>query len=134
MTNADKFKKVFGKYATEIWAMQEDEYLDWSNSDYIKSEASKMGDYIDRQAAIEALGDVPYVPDTWSDEYSIGEYHQYKQDKDAIESVPPSGVVPVVRCKDCEFYTEEERWCRRLGLCGAFDTNGYCSHAERREE
>ena len=36
MTNAEKFKKVFGVYATEIWAMQEDEYLDWSSSDYIK--------------------------------------------------------------------------------------------------
>ena len=39
----------------------------------------------------------------------------------------------IVLCKDCEFYTEEERWCRRLGLCGAFDPNGYCSHAERKE-
>lgn len=45
-----------------------------------------------------------------------------------------SEVGELVRCKDCEFYTEEERWCRRLGLCGAFDTNDYCSHAERREE
>lgn len=42
--------------------------------------------------------------------------------------------VRVVRCKDCEFYTEEERWCRRLGLCGAFDPNDYCSHGERRED
>lgn len=42
--------------------------------------------------------------------------------------------VPVVRCKNCEFYTEEERWCRRLGLCGAFDPNGYCSHGERSED
>lgn len=40
----------------------------------------------------------------------------------------------LVLCKNCEFYTEEERWCRRLGLCGAFDQNGYCSHAERKED
>lgn len=51
-----------------------------------------------------------------------------------IESAPTIDAVPVVRCKDCEFYTEEERWCRRLGLCGAFDTNDFCSHAERSEE
>lgn len=43
-------------------------------------------------------------------------------------------VEKVVRCKDCEYYTEEERWCRRLGLCGAFDKNDYCSHAERRTD
>ena len=53
---------------------------------------------------------------------------------DAIEAAPTIDAMTVVRCKDCEFYTEEERWCRRLGLCGAFDLNGYCSHAERNEK
>ncbi|MBO7205685.1 MAG: hypothetical protein J6V08_04630, partial [Candidatus Methanomethylophilaceae archaeon] len=43
-------------------------------------------------------------------------------------------VEPVTRCRDCRFYTEEDRWCRRLGLCGAFDPNDYCSHAEEGEE
>lgn len=52
---------------------------------------------------------------------------QYIED---IPSVQPE----IIRCKDCEFYTEEERWCRRLGICGAFDPNGYCSHAERRDD
>lgn len=42
-------------------------------------------------------------------------------------------VCDIVRCKDCEFYTAEEKWCRRLGLCGAFDENGYCSHGERKD-
>ena len=42
-------------------------------------------------------------------------------------------IVEVVRCKDCEFYTAEERWCRRLGLCGAFDGDGFCCYGERRE-
>lgn len=42
--------------------------------------------------------------------------------------------VKVVRCADCEFYTEEDRWCRRLGLCGAFDRDGFCSHGERSED
>lgn len=45
-----------------------------------------------------------------------------------------SDTVTVVRCKDCEFYKEEECWCRRLGLCGAFHPNDYCSHGERRED
>lgn len=42
--------------------------------------------------------------------------------------------VSIVRCKDCEFYTADELWCRRLGLCGAFDPDDFCSHAERRED
>lgn len=53
---------------------------------------------------------------------------------DIKDHMAKSDIVEVVRCKDCEFYTEEERWCRRLGLCGAFDPNGYCSHAERSED
>lgn len=39
----------------------------------------------------------------------------------------------LVRCRDCEFYTAEEKWCRRLGLCGVFGEDDYCSHAERKE-
>lgn len=59
---------------------------------------------------------------------------QHKALKEAIERVPTVDAVPVVQCKDCEFYTEEERWCRRLGLCGAFHPNDYCSHGERRKD
>lgn len=31
MTNAEKFKNVFGLYATELWAMPEKEFLEWLN-------------------------------------------------------------------------------------------------------
>ena len=35
MTNADAFKKLFeGLYASELWAMPEDEFLCWVNGDY----------------------------------------------------------------------------------------------------
>lgn len=34
MTNADLFKKVFGRYATEIWAMPENNYLEWLNAPF----------------------------------------------------------------------------------------------------
>lgn len=40
----------------------------------------------------------------------------------------------IVRCKDCRYYKENERWCRRLGLVGAFGNDDYCSHGERRNE
>lgn len=52
----------------------------------------------------------------------------------AVDDAPIVDAVEVVRCKDCEFYTEEDRWCRRLGLCGAFGQDDYCSHAERRTD
>ena len=33
MTNAEKFKSLFGIYATELWAMPEAEFLKWLNAD-----------------------------------------------------------------------------------------------------
>ena len=32
MTNADKFKNIFGLYATELWSMPEKDFLKWLNS------------------------------------------------------------------------------------------------------
>ena len=85
-----------------------------------------MSDLIDRQMAIDALIDA--LAWTWSGTWSE------KASVDAIKNLPSVDAIPVVRCKDFEYYTEEERWCRRLGLCGAFDQNDYCSHAERRTD
>jgi hypothetical protein len=33
MTNADKFKDIFGLYATELWSMPEKDFLKWLNSE-----------------------------------------------------------------------------------------------------
>ena len=33
MTNAEKFRNVFGLYATELWSMQEKEFLEWLNTE-----------------------------------------------------------------------------------------------------
>lgn len=33
MTNAEKFKQIFGIYATELWAMSEEEFLAWLNAE-----------------------------------------------------------------------------------------------------
>ena len=33
MTNADKFKNIFGLYATELWSMPEKYFLKWLNSE-----------------------------------------------------------------------------------------------------
>lgn len=34
MTNADKFKTVFGMYSEEFWAKPEQDMLNWINSEY----------------------------------------------------------------------------------------------------
>jgi hypothetical protein len=33
MNNAEKFREVFGMFATEVWAMPEDTFLKWLKSD-----------------------------------------------------------------------------------------------------
>lgn len=33
-SNAEKFKQIFGIYATELWAMPEEEFLEWVNNDF----------------------------------------------------------------------------------------------------
>ena len=36
MTNADKFREVFGIYATELWAKPENDFLKWLNADFAR--------------------------------------------------------------------------------------------------
>lgn len=33
MNNAEKFKQLFGIYATELWAMPEEKFLEWLNAE-----------------------------------------------------------------------------------------------------
>lgn len=52
---------------------------------------------------------------------------------DYIESLEPADVAPVVRCKDCLFFTTEKSCCRPEGLIKAREDD-FCSYGERREE
>ena len=45
MNNADLFKLVFGKLtATELWAMEEDRFLDWLNTEIADCYSCKQCD------------------------------------------------------------------------------------------
>lgn len=56
MTNADKFKNLFGIHATELWSMPEKDFLKWLNNEVMNcSEIPNNSDTISRQAAIDAL-------------------------------------------------------------------------------
>lgn len=56
MTNADKFKNLFGIYATELWSMPEKDFLKWLNSEVMNcSEIPNNSGTISRQAALDAI-------------------------------------------------------------------------------
>lgn len=54
-----------------------------------------------------------------------------------LKQLPPADVVPVVRCKDCKFYTSM-RPDIKTGICDLnmhhMGDDGFCSCGERREE
>ena len=56
MTNADKFKSLFGIYATELWAMSEKDFLGWLSSE------------IDNRSE-SPNGWIPCTPETMPEEY-----------------------------------------------------------------
>ena len=53
MTNDEKFQKVFGFYATEMWAKPEKEFLEWINSEALEYESGD--DLISRADAVKRL-------------------------------------------------------------------------------
>lgn len=69
-------------------------------------------DLISRQAAIDALGEEPYVW-TEDDEFAQGTRYQWKNGLDEIEALPSADAVPVrhgkwlwldgVRCSQCNY-------------------------------
>ena len=38
MNNAEKFKQLFGIYATELWAMPEEKFLEWLNAEALEKQ------------------------------------------------------------------------------------------------
>lgn len=89
-------------------------------------------DLIDRQAAIQAVMDLPDCPNGYSDTY----------DKACIvgmlEEVPSIDAVEVVRCKDCKYFdsgTDEDGklFFKCLGwVYGGTSEDDFCSHGDRK--
>ena len=78
-----------------------------------------MAEYIEREAAIESL------PVAWDSAIN------------ALRNAPSADVVPVVRCKDCKYWQdnndgyphEECRWWHGETP----DANDFCSYGERKD-
>jgi len=44
MNNAEKFKQIFGLYATELWSMPESDFLEWLNRDVETTQIDHIAD------------------------------------------------------------------------------------------
>ncbi len=77
---------------------------------------NRMDDTISRQAAIDALEEPCKVPESWTDEYAVGERAQWEKDVKALNSLPstqPERKAPVSYKEqlslDCSFCRQHER-------------------------
>ena len=94
-----------------------------------------MSDLIDRQAAITAICE----DGTWLESQGCTEItmcERKQRDADILSELPPVDAVPVVRCKDCEFFSEPNFFSGKCTLRGDYIfTNDFCSYAvERRTD
>ena len=67
-------------------------------------------DLISRQAAIDALEEPCKVPETWTDEYAVGERAQYEKDVKALNSLP-SAERREAQSSGCEYWDSESNFC-----------------------
>lgn len=97
-----------------------------------------MADYIERQAAIDAMGEEPLV---WNDtietldQYAVGERNQWWRDMRMLESLPSADAVEIVRCSDCKHsYESVAGWICSYGVCVdcVVRDDFYCSYGERK--
>ncbi len=135
MTNADKFKGIFGIYATELWAKSEKEFLEWLNEDVPDT---NVGDMISRQDAIDA---VEYITSSMSVCVNSDECHGMKrmQRQAVIElaNLPSADAVEIVRCKDCKHrYHSVECPCQSYDHFYSWTPadDWFCKKGERKEE
>ena len=101
MTNADKFKGIFGMYATELWAMPEKEFLEWLNDDVPDT---NDGETISRQAAIDAVAE--------GLKRTFVEYRDVAEK--IVNKVPSAHRATGEWCTDCKEYDTERHCCPRF--------------------
>lgn len=75
-TNAEKFHNIFGRYATEIYALPENEFLEWLNEECNENEVFPLNlkHFKCSQCDHEYYGEI--LPQ-WDEEYG---YHYWTMD------------------------------------------------------
>lgn len=88
-------------------------------------------DCINKQKALDALGEEPYV---WEedDDFARGMRYQWKSDHDAIETLP-SAQPEIIRCRNCKFASGDSRICMKFGHSPIGELD-FCAWAERRTD
>lgn len=96
-----------------------------------------MSDELIRRCdALEALGEEPLV---WNDSIEeIAEWRQWRRDAAAIKAVPALIRIPLLTCKDCEYWETGWSCGGALHYCpmvdGIHGPNFYCGYAEPRKD
>jgi len=89
-----------------------------------------MSDLIDRQAAIDALGEKPLA---WTvGEYELGLQNQWQSDVDTLKDLP-SAQPEIIRCRNCKFASGDSRICMKFGHSPIGELD-FCAWAERRTD
>lgn len=104
-----------------------------------------MTKYIDKNEAIiiadYSVDEHPYdkdpaKPETFS-EYNEGWHDACDYIKERLEDVPAADVEPVVRCKDCKYFSRDKEynraWCNYLTGSAETAVNGFCFRGARKD-
>lgn len=87
-----------------------------------------MDEYIDREAALDAITDLAGKVSTRS------AYEAVWKSARVLEKIPTADVVPVVRCKDCENAQNE---CGGMIICRVYKhimwLQNFCSYGKRKD-
>ena len=123
MTNADKFKNIFGLYATELWSMPEKDFLKWLNSEAMNcSEIPNNSDLISRQAAIDALRKMQTYKMFSGDDMLLIDQAGAQTELMQLPPIQPE----IVRCEECKYHYQ-----RNCPIEKYFSLDGFCSRGDR---
>lgn len=91
-----------------------------------------MAEYIERGVLLKAVEKM--------DRLDKETKTKYEYDKEGyillLKNAPAADVVPVVRCKDCKHFIQEEHGCNHFGYYSHtpwVDEVDFCSYGEKRE-
>lgn len=122
----------FGKIGCAIEVVDETD-MPKENDFCSFAERKTMSDYIKREDVIDAVcGDCPYnCSEVRKEKHPCMEYKE-------LMAIPSADVAPVVRCKDCRYYQDNNggypnancKWCKDETP----DADDYCSCAERKDD
>lgn len=72
-----------------------------------------------------------FETDTDMQKWDSGCWIRYKMFENAIENAPTIETEPIVRCKDCEYYNGEDKYCVNDIFA---KPNGYCMYGKEKDE